>query len=128
MNLSMCRSFSFSAQQQVAMKLNKLHPSELYQWWVVASLALQAHTAAVQARLSAPAATAASSSSSSSSSSSGSSGQPPAAAAAGLGADKLLALAEAMAGRLLAKGGPHSWESVMMYLGLLQAQVSNTGL
>ena len=122
MNLSMCRSFSFSAQQQVAMKLNKLHPSELYQWWVVASLALQAHTAAVQARLSAPAATAASSSSS------GSSGQPPAAAAAGLGADKLLALAEAMAGRLLAKGGPHSWESVMMYLGLLQAQVSNTGL
>lgn len=109
------------------MKLNKLHPSELYQWWVVASLALQAHTAAVQARLSTPAGTAASASSSGSSSSS-SSGQPPAAAAAGLGADKLLALAEAMAGRLLAKGGPHSWESVMMYLGLLQAQVSNAWL
>lgn len=107
------------------MKLNKLHPSELYQWWVVASLALQAHTAAVQARLCTPAGTAASASSSGSSSSSG---QPPAAAAAGLGADKLLALAEAMAGRLLAKGGPHSWESVMMYLGLLQAQVSNTWL
>lgn len=107
------------------MKLNKLHPSELYQWWVVASLALQAHTAAVQARLSTPAGTAASASSSGSSSSSG---QPPAAAAAGLGADKLLALAEAMAGRLLAKGGPHSWEPVMMYLGLLQAQVSNTWL
>jgi hypothetical protein len=113
----MCRAFSFSAQQQVAMKLNKLHPSELYQWWVVASLALQAHTAAVQARLSTPAVTAASTTSS------GSSGQPASAAAAGLGADKLLALAEAMAGRLLAKGGPHSWESVMMYLGLLQAQV-----
>jgi hypothetical protein len=32
-----------------------------------------------------------------------------------------------MAGRLLGKppanGGQHSWESVMMYLGLLQAQV-----
>lgn len=97
------------------MKLNKLHPSELYQWWVVASLALQAHAAAVQARL-AP-------------STSSSDAQPPAAAAAaggsgaGLGADKLLALAEAMAGRLLGKGGQHSWESVMMYLGLLQAQV-----
>lgn len=106
------------------MKLNKSHPNELYQWWVVASLALQAHAAAVQARLApAPA--------DSATGSSGDSSQPlglSAAAGAGLGADKLLALAEAMAGRLLAKppaqGGQHSWESVMTYLGLLQAQVS----
>jgi hypothetical protein len=49
-----------------------------------------------------------------------------------LGADKLLQLAEAMAARLLSKlqgagaagGGVASWEAVMLYLGLLQAQVS----
>lgn len=106
------------------MKLNKSHPNELYQWWVVASLALQAHAAAVQVRL----APAPADSTGSSSGSSQPAGMAAAAAAgAGLGADKLLALAEAMAGRLLAKppaqGGQHSWESVMMYLGLLQAQV-----
>lgn len=116
------------------MKLNKLRPSELYQWWVVSSLALQAHAAAVQARLqtpanSSPAADASGGSNGTSSgNSSSSSGQaPPPSAAAALGADKLLALAEAMAGRLLSKapaqGGHHSWESVMLYLGLLQAQV-----
>lgn len=117
-----CRSFSYTAQQQVAMKLNKLHPNELYQWWVVASLALQAHAAAVQARL-APAAAGSTSSSSQV--------LPAGGGGAGLGADKLLALAEAMAGRLLGKapaqGGQHSWESVMMYLGLLQAQVGEAG-
>jgi hypothetical protein len=107
-------------------KLNKLHPNELYQWWVVASLALQAHTAAVQARLEppAPASTSNGQSSAAAAPAAGGSG-------AGLGADKLLALAEAMAGRLLnkapAQGGQHSWESVMMYLGLLQAQVGKAG-
>jgi hypothetical protein len=116
------------------MKLNKQHPSEQYQWWVVTALALQAHTAAAQAQLQqqqTPAAGA------------DANGTPAAAAAAaaagaGLGADKLLQLAEAMAARLLSKqqgagaaggaaggaaAGVASWEAVMLYLGLLQAQV-----
>lgn len=113
------------------MKLNKSHPNELYQWWVVASLALQAHAAAVQARL-APAPADSTGSTGSSSSQPAGLAAAAAAAGAGLGADKLLALAEAMAGRLLAKppaqGGQHSWESVMMYLGLLQAQVSSSSM
>jgi hypothetical protein len=111
-----CRSFNFREQQQVAMKLNKQHPSEHYQWWVVTTIALQAHAAAAQAQLQQPNAN----------------GTAAAAggAAAGLGADKLLQLAEAMAARLLSKqqggGGAASlpsWEAVMLYLGLLQAQV-----
>lgn len=105
------------------MKLNKAHPNELYQWWVVASLALQAHAAAVQARLAHPAAADTTSSSSQQSAAAAVAGG----AGAGLASDKLLALAEAMAGRLLGKapaqGGQHSWESAMLYLGLLQAQV-----
>lgn len=109
------------------MKLNKSHPNELYQWWVIASLALQAHVAAVQARLATGADTTATTSSSNSGGGGSEQGPASGSSSAGLAADKLLALAEAMAGRLLSKapaqGGHHSWESVMMYLGLLQAQV-----
>ena len=36
------------------MKLNKQHPSEQYQWWVVTTIALQAHAAAAQANLEEP--------------------------------------------------------------------------
>jgi len=110
------------------MKLNKSHPKELYQWWVIASLALQAHAAAVQARLATDADTMAAKSSSSSGGGGCKQGPAAGSSSAGLAADKLLALAEAMAGRLLSKapaqGAHHSWESVMMYLGLLQAQVT----
>eukprot|EP00878_Enallax_costatus_P012918 GHUV01013490.1.p1 GENE.GHUV01013490.1~~GHUV01013490.1.p1 ORF type:complete len:462 (+),score=166.78 GHUV01013490.1:239-1624(+) len=116
------RSFNFQAQQQVAMKLNKTHPNELYQWWVITSLALQAHEAAANAAVAAnhsterrgtPAA------------GGGTSNGGATAAGGGLGADKLLQLAEAMAGRLLSKHTgccPPSWECAMLYLGLLQAQ------
>lgn len=103
------------------MKLNKLHPNELYQWWVITTLALQCHEAA---------ATAASGGADSTSSDSKAEGAVTAAPAAGMGADKLLQLAEAMAARLLSKHTgccPPSWESVMMYLGLLQAQVGEGG-
>lgn len=101
------------------MKLKKQHPSEQYQWWVVCSLALQAHSAAAQAQLAAA-----------QGHSTANGAQQATAPAAGLGADKLLQLAEAMAARLLSKQqagaagatGP-SWEAVMLYLGLLQAQV-----
>jgi hypothetical protein len=110
------------------MKLNKQHPSEQYQWWVVTTIALQAHAAAAQAQLQQSAATP---------DANGTAAAAAAAAAgagAGLGADKLLQLAEAMAARLLSKqqggGGAAaagkssaSWEAVMLYLGFLQAQV-----
>jgi tetratricopeptide (TPR) repeat protein len=101
------------------MRLNKARPSELYQWWVVTSLALQAHQAAAAAQLAQPPA--------GDTASNGQQQQPAAAAAGGLSPDKLLQLAEAMAGRLLSKapaqgGQQHSWEAVMLYLGLLQAQ------
>jgi hypothetical protein len=104
------------------MRLSKQHPGERYQWWVVTTLALQAHEANVCAQLARPAASPPHGDTNGAACSTDS--QPP----AGLGADKLLQLAEAMAGRLLAKPPAsgqqhHSWEEVMMFLGLLQAQV-----
>lgn len=106
------------------MKLNKLHPSELYQWWVITTLALQVHQTAATTAI-----TACSSSTNGDSKEQGSTATPVVpTAAAGMGADKLLQLAEAMAFRLLSKHTgccPPSWESAMMYLALLQAQVSH---
>jgi hypothetical protein len=130
---SLPRSFNFRHQQQQAIKLNKQHPSELYQWWIVDSLALQAHAAATASHFSAmkqaaAEAAAAEQHSGSSSSSSKARGSGTAASSraadAGLGVSQLLQLAEGMAARLLAKSDKHnSWDAVMLYLGLLQAQV-----
>ncbi len=89
-------------QQQVALKLNKQFPSEHYAWWVIDSILLQARAAAR--------ATAAG------------------AAAPAIGADRLLQLACSMISRQLAKaegGKIQGREAVMVYLGVLQAQVSN---
>eukprot|EP00879_Flechtneria_rotunda_P031357 GHRR01034248.1.p1 GENE.GHRR01034248.1~~GHRR01034248.1.p1 ORF type:complete len:433 (+),score=157.77 GHRR01034248.1:1526-2824(+) len=119
------RCFNFQEQQAVAVKLNKLRPSEQYQWWMVDSMALQVHAAAAKAALahtgqdnhSAGSIAAPNSTSSGSGSAGGS----------GLATGQLLQLAEGMAGRLLSKqlqGGQQgpTWEEVMLYLGLLQAQ------
>lgn len=134
-----CRSFNFQSQQQIAMKLNKTHPNELYQWWVITSLALQAHEAAVKASLAASASSQALATTQTLSGASITPGKavPGSASPAaggptltpvpgGLGAHQLLQLTEAMAGRLLSKHSgccPPSWECAMLYLGLLQAQV-----
>jgi hypothetical protein len=106
-------------QQQAALKLQKAFPSERHQWWVVDSIALQAHAAADAQRVAAAAAAAAASGAAAA-------GAAPAAAAAGsLGPERLLQLAESMSARLVAqKGGAiQGVEALDLYLGVLFAQV-----
>lgn len=122
-------------QQQAAMKLSKLAPAgsaeaAAYSWWVVTSLALQARAAILgQDQQGRPLAAA------------GSSGAAGGAAAGGLPADKLLQLAESMAGRQAkaaeaaaatkqAQAGKAAamaavgwtYEALLLYLDILQGQ------
>lgn len=129
------REFDFVRQQQAAMKLSKLAPAgsaeaAAYSWWVVTSLALQARAAILgQDQQGRPLAAA------------GSSGAAGGAAAGGLPADKLLQLAESMAGRQAkaaeaaaatkqAQAGKAAamaavgwtYEALLLYLDILQGQ------
>ncbi len=101
--------------QQVALKLMKQFPksADVFVWWVVDAILLQARAAAKQATTA----------------ESGSASQTSTAAAGaagpGLGAGKLLQLAEGMMLRQMNKSGasPPGREVLMTYLGVLQAQV-----
>lgn len=123
-------------QQQAAMKLSKLVPAgsaeaAAYSWWVVTSLALQARAALLgQDQQGRPLAAAG-----------GSGGGSGGAAAGGLPPDKLLQLAESMAGRqakaaeaaAATKQGQAgkvaamaavgwTYEALLLYLDILQGQ------
>ena len=112
------RDGHFVKQQQAALRLQKAFPSERFQWWVVDSIALQAHAAADAAAVAA---------NGGGSSGSGGSAAPTAAApGAAMGAPQLLRLAESMAARLAQQPGREgkleSVEALDLYLGILHAQ------
>ena len=89
------KELNFVKQQQIALKLTKLHPdqAEKYSWWTVASLALQARAAVLAT--------------------------PPAPNAA-----QLMKLAETMASRQIARagGGLPSYEALLLQTDILQGQ------
>ncbi len=132
------REFDFVLQQQAAMKLSKLAPAgsaeaAAYSWWVVTALVLQARAALLgQDQQGRPLVAAGGSAAA---------GGGAAAAGASLPPDKLLQLAESMAGRqakaaeaaAAAKQGQAgkaaamaavgwSYEALLLYLDILQGQ------
>lgn len=108
-------------QQQAALKLQKAFPSERHQWWIVDSIALQAHAAADADAVAAAAA----GDGDAAAAAAAVAGTGAAAGGVSLGADRLLQLAESMAGRLVAQrgGGIQGVEALDLYLGILHAQV-----
>jgi hypothetical protein len=99
-----CSQFDFGKQQQLTLKLQKLAPSEKYQWWLVDLLVLQARAAAAGAA--------------------SVMGQDKLLQlAASMGA-RLLQAAAAAAGK--EAGG--SREALMLHLGVVIAQVGGAGM